>query len=114
MASYSPLDLLKGLRKVVQNSSRIKPQEQLSENVTSSAIRRIDWTPSGVDVGDIANPNISSLTEGTLTIEFHERGTYDYFNVSFGVWLGLRQSGSKGQYFNDNIRDRGYSYARVG
>lgn len=111
---FSPLDLLAGLRKVVNNSDRLKVQERLSANVTSEAIRRIDWSPGGLDVNSSVAATISNLTEGTLTIEFNERGTYEYYNVSFGVWLGLKQAGSKGQYFNNNIREAGYSYARVG
>lgn len=45
----------------------------------------------------------------TLTIEFHNGETYDYFNVPQGVYAGLMGAGSAGQYFARQIKGR-FSY----
>lgn len=41
-----------------------------------------------------------------LVIEFHETGTYSYYNVPEHIYLGLMNAASKGTYFNDYIRDQ--------
>lgn len=56
--------------------------------VNSSAIARIEW--SG----------------GTLSIWFHASGRYDYYGVPESVYLAFLAARSKGQFFNDRIRDR--------
>ncbi|WP_224825546.1 KTSC domain-containing protein [Cognatishimia sp. MH4019] len=56
--------------------------------VSSSAISRIEW--SG----------------GTLSIWFHESGRYDYPSVPESVYSAFLASGSKGQFYNDHIKDR--------
>lgn len=40
-----------------------------------------------------------------LDIRFHETGTYRYYEVEPEVVEELLDTGSKGQYFNDYIRD---------
>jgi KTSC domain len=56
--------------------------------VQSSAISRIEWDA------------------GTLSIWFHESGKYDYYSVPEDLYLRLLTSRSKGQFFNDHIRDK--------
>jgi len=50
---------------------------------------------------------------GTLSVWFRPSGhRYDYFDVPAAVYDALRQSRSKGRYFNAHIRD-GYAFSRV-
>lgn len=49
---------------------------------------------------------------GTLTVEFMQRGTYIYNDVSLDVYVDFASSGSQGQYFNLYIRDQ-YTYERI-
>lgn len=56
--------------------------------VSSSAISRIEWN------------------HGTLSIWFHESGRYDYYSVPESVYRAFLSSHSKGQFFNDHIKDR--------
>lgn len=107
--------LLAGLRKVTENSGNVREGTPLSENVSSSAISRVDFEPlGGATKSFIRGDFLSALTEGTLTITFQARGTYEYYNVPATTWIALKSAGSKGGYFNANIREAGYSYARVG
>ena len=48
----------------------------------------------------------------TLEVEFHRRGTYQYFGVTKETYLELMSASSKGRYFNSWIRDA-YAYRRV-
>jgi len=41
-----------------------------------------------------------------LKIRFVQGHTYDFFGVPQHVHAGLMHAGSKGQYYNDHIRDR--------
>jgi len=50
----------------------------------------------------------------TLEVEFRGGGVYQYFGVPETVYDGLLSAGSKGGYFDDNIKKAGYPYARVG
>lgn len=56
--------------------------------VSSSAMSRVEWN------------------NGTLSIWFKGSGKYDYYNVPESVYERLLSSSSKGQFFNDHIRDR--------
>jgi len=49
----------------------------------------------------------------TLTLEFQEGQIYAYYNVHRFVWYNLQRTISKGEYFNRNIRPRGYSFSRL-
>jgi len=49
-----------------------------------------------------------------LEIEFHHGGIYQYFNVPSRIHDGLMSAGSKGTYFDQNVKKAGYSYNRVG
>lgn len=53
-----------------------------------------------------------NLEEEILTIEFQERGTYNYMGVPLPVFVELAESESQGRYFNLYIKDT-YSYERV-
>lgn len=56
--------------------------------VQSSAIQRIEWS------------------NGVLSIWFHESGKYDYFNVPEHVYHAFLAARSKGEFFNDHIKDK--------
>jgi len=56
--------------------------------VNSSAIARVEWSNS------------------TLSIWFHDSGRYDYPNVPESVYKAFLAARSKGQFYNDHIKDR--------
>ena len=64
----------------------------------------------------VSSSNISSIgydgKSGTLEIEFHSGGVYQYFNVPKGVYDGLMSAGSHGRFFARNIKGV-YRYKRV-
>lgn len=43
---------------------------------------------------------------GVLAVTFHNTGTYFHPGVPYWVYCGLMQAGSKGAYYNQNIRGR--------
>lgn len=53
------------------------------------------------------------IEEQTLTIEFTDNSSYEFYGVHPFVWFNLQRVTSKGWFFNKNIRNR-YSYERVG
>jgi len=52
-------------------------------------------------------------TELVLIIEFRARGTYQYEDVPIWEVTALGFAGSRGKYFNENIRGK-YNYERIG
>jgi hypothetical protein len=50
----------------------------------------------------------------TLEVEFMDGHVYQYFGVPLEVHTELMAAGSLGGYFNRNVKDAGYQYARVG
>lgn len=48
----------------------------------------------------------------TLAIKFQKRGSYVYDNFPIDAYQDFANSGSKGQYFNENIRGQ-YEYQRI-
>lgn len=56
--------------------------------VTSSAMTRIEWS------------------NGVLSIWFTGSGRYDYPGVPEDVYLAFLAAPSKGQFYNDHIKDR--------
>lgn len=53
------------------------------------------------------------LASSVLEIEFTGEGRiYDYFDVPLSIYSELMEAESKGQYFNDYIKDM-YSYQQV-
>ena len=49
-----------------------------------------------------------------LEIEFLKGGIYQYLNVPSDIYNGLMNAGSKGTYFDQNIKKAGYPYNKVG
>ena len=49
---------------------------------------------------------------GTLTIEFHSGGVYEYFNVPHSEYAGLMNASLHGKYFHAHIKNR-YDYQRI-
>jgi lysyl-tRNA synthetase class 2 len=50
---------------------------------------------------------------GTLEVGFDHGGTYEYYDVDIGTAAGFEVAGSKGEYFNQEIRGQ-YAYKRIG
>ena len=51
-------------------------------------------------------------SDGTLEVEFHGGGTYQYSDVPASVYRGLVGAPSKGSYFHAHIRTT-YPYRRL-
>jgi len=49
---------------------------------------------------------------GTLTIEFHSGGAYEFYNVPPSEYDGLMNASSHGKYFHAHIKNR-YDYQRI-
>jgi hypothetical protein len=62
----------------------------------------------------VNSSNIASVgwENGTLEVEFHDGGVYQYSGVPEAVYRAFLNAHSKGSYFHDNIRDR-YPYREV-
>lgn len=80
----------------------------------------IDWDtfdPSKVFDWDFNSECLASGTYNpvtrTLTLEFNQRGTFEYYDVPVTLVIGLVQSSSAGRYFNATIRDN-FQYTRIG
>ena len=56
----------------------------------------------------VDSSNISSIgfdeESSTLEVEFHSGTVYQYFDVPLSIYESLRDAGSKGQYFAQNIK----------
>ncbi len=44
--------------------------------------------------------------DGTLAVRFHSSGTYYHHGVSLDLFQRFLQSGSKGSFYNNNVRGR--------
>ena len=57
----------------------------------------------------VSSSNLTSVGHDpntlTLEIEFNSGSIYQYFDVPYSEYQGLMQAGSKGTYFNANIKD---------
>ena len=57
----------------------------------------------------VSSTNVRSIgyddTTGTLEVEFHSGGIYQYFEVPETVYATLMRASSKGRYLNDHIKD---------
>jgi hypothetical protein len=49
---------------------------------------------------------------GTLTIEFHSGGVYEYYGVPRSEYAALMNASSHGKYFHAHIKNR-YSCRRI-
>jgi hypothetical protein len=54
------------------------------------------------------------IETSTLEIEFKKSGIYQYFGVPQEIYEGLMAAGSKGQYFDQQIKKAGYPYTKIG
>lgn len=57
----------------------------------------------------VQSSNIAGIDydwSGTLTIEFHSGGVYEYFDVPHSTYVDLMQAESHGKYFHAHIRNR--------
>ena len=62
----------------------------------------------------VFSSNLKSVgyDDGTLEIEFHNGGIYQYFNVPDSTYSNLISAISKGRYFDTYIRPK-YRYRKV-
>ena len=64
----------------------------------------------------VRSSNLASVDyawwSGTLTIEFHHGGVYEYYGVPHAVYSGLMEASSHGRYFWHYIRNR-FRYRRI-
>jgi hypothetical protein len=62
----------------------------------------------------VNSSNITSIGwgHGTLEVEFHHGGVYQYSGVPESVYRAFLSAYSKGSYFHDHIKDR-YPYREV-
>jgi KTSC domain len=49
----------------------------------------------------------------TLRVEFLNGTMYEYYNVPLEIFNDLSNAGSKGQFFNSNIRKGGYPFTKL-
>lgn len=61
---------------------------------------------------NIASVGYEVLTK-TLEIEFHNNKVYQYYDVTLFVYEELMSASSHGKYFDQNIKNAGYSYLQV-
>jgi KTSC domain len=79
------------------------PKNQ-SIGVESQAIANIDWK---------LNEDEADLAIGTLTVEFFQRGTYEYYEVPLDVYVDFQLASSLGTFFNLYVRNAGFDYRRI-
>lgn len=64
----------------------------------------------------VDSSNISSIgydeNSYTLEVEFHSGAVYQYFDVPTNVYQGIREAGSKGQYFAQHVKGY-YRYVKI-
>lgn len=56
---------------------------------------------------DVQSSSIRSIEEtgrGTMVVEFHKRGKWEYHGVPLNVIMEFVNAPSVGRYFNENIR----------
>lgn len=85
---------------IVDNNTlrRLLDRKKERPIIESNAIESIDY----------------NYEQSTLTINFVERGSYEYYNFPLPDYVDFQEASSKGQYFNLYIRNAGYSYTRIG
>jgi lysyl-tRNA synthetase class 2 len=57
---------------------------------------------------EVQSSSIKAIEEtgrGTMIVEFHNRGKYEYFDVPADVIRAFVEAPSVGRFFNENIRD---------
>jgi hypothetical protein len=70
-----------------------------------------------MDREPVQSSNLASvgydISTSVLEIEFLNGGVYQYYGVPAQVHEGLMNAGSKGIYFNQNIKNGGYAFLKV-
>ena len=65
----------------------------------------------------VDSSNLSSVgyevSSATLEVEFNSGSIYQYFGVPEYVYQGLIGAGSKGRYFDQNVKKAGYPYTKI-
>jgi hypothetical protein len=61
---------------------------------------------------DLASVGYDS-ENAVLEVEFNKGGIYQYMGVSQDLYDGLMSAGSKGTYFNQYIKNGGYTYSKI-
>ena len=65
----------------------------------------------------ISSSNLRSVgydqPTSTLEVEFRHGGVYQYFDVPEARYAGLMSAYSKGSYFDQSIKNGGYSYRQI-
>lgn len=68
------------------------------------------------NVTNFESSNVSRIgyekNSSTLEVEFHNGGTYQYFDVPEHVWEAFKGADSKGQFLAQNIKGQ-YRYAKI-
>lgn len=85
------------LRRKKQFKIQLIPLLMRRKKINSSSIRAIGY--------DDANK--------MLEVEFHNETVYRYFNVNEMLYLSLRNAPSVGSFFNEKIRDAGFSFKKI-
>ncbi len=66
----------------------------------------------------VQSSNLSSVgydaNNMVLEIEFNSGGIYQYFGVPEHIFNELMSAGSKGTYFDQNIKKAGYTFNKIG
>ena len=66
----------------------------------------------------VQSSNLASVgydtTNAILEVGFLNGGVYQYSGVPEGVYEGLMNAGSKGSFFDQNVKKAGYSCTKVG
>lgn len=69
-----------------------------------------------IEMESVQSTNLSAVgydeENRALRIEFHDSGTYEYYDVPRGVYEDLMQASSHGSYHHDHIRGN-YDYRKV-
>ena len=71
----------------------------------------------GISIGGmvpVASADLQSVgyDGGTLTIEFHSGGVYEYYGVPYSEYAGLMNAESHGKFFHARIKGH-YAYRQI-
>lgn len=70
-----------------------------------------------MEMQPVSSSNLAAVgydeESSTLRVEFLNGTSYEYYNVPKEVFEDLLNAGSKGQYFNANIKKGGYPYSKL-
>ena len=70
-----------------------------------------------MEMQPVSSSNLAAVgydeESSTLRVEFLNGTSYEYYNVPKEVFEDLLNAGSKGQYFNSNIKKGGYPCSKL-